>query len=70
VLSAFPNRDKGEKAMIARLDHRPILMAMALAVVVCVLLLAVTLLFAAPSVPSVDLNTAPSHSDIVRTMML
>jgi uncharacterized integral membrane protein len=56
--------------MIARLDHRPILMAMALAVVVCVLLLAVTLLFAAPNVPSVDLNTAPSHSDMVRTMML
>ena len=58
--------------MIARFEHHLILMEIALATVVCVVLLAVTLIVAAltgpPSVPSVDLNAAPPHSEIVRTM--
>ena len=58
--------------MIARFEHHLILMEIALATVVCVLLLAATLIVAAlagpPSVPSVDLNAAPSHSQIVHTM--
>jgi len=58
--------------MIARFEHHLILMQMALATVVCVLLVAVTLIVAAltgpPSMPSVDLNAAPSHSNIVQTM--
>ena len=60
--------------MIARFEHRPILTEMALATFVCVLLVAATLILAAltgpPSVPSVDLNAALSHSDTVRTMLL
>ena len=60
--------------MIARFDHRPIMMFFALATVVCVLLVALTLFVAAqaapPSIPSVDLNAAPSHSEIVKTMLL
>jgi hypothetical protein len=60
--------------MIPRFEHHPILMEMALATVVCVLLMAVTLIVAAlsgpPGVPSVDLNAAPSHSEIVRRMLL
>ncbi len=63
-----------EEVMIARFEHHPILMEVALATVVCVLLVAVTLIVAAlagpPSVPSIDPNAAPSHSDIVRTMLL
>jgi hypothetical protein len=58
--------------MIARYEHHLILMSMALAVAMCVLLVAVTLIVAAlmgpPSVPSVDLNAAPTHSQIVHTM--
>jgi hypothetical protein len=58
--------------MIARFEHHPILMEIALATVVCVLLVAATLIVAAlavpPSGPSVDLNAAPSHSHIVQTM--
>jgi hypothetical protein len=57
--------------MIARFDHRPVLMFLALATIVCVLLVALTLFVAAQAAPtSIDLNTAPSHSDIVRTMLL
>ena len=60
--------------MIARFDHRPMLMLLALATVVCVLLVALTLFVAAQaapsSIPSVDLNAAPSHSEIVQTMLL
>jgi hypothetical protein len=59
--------------MIARFEHHLILMEMALATLVCVLLVAVTLIVAAltgpPSVPSsLEPNAAPSHSEIVRTM--
>jgi hypothetical protein len=60
--------------MIARFDHRPMLMFLALATVVCVLLVAMTLFVAAQaapsSIPSVDLNAAPSHLEIVQTMLL
>jgi len=60
--------------MIARFDHRPVMMFLALATVVCVILVALTLfvaVLAAPSsIPSVDLNAAPSHSQIVQTMEL
>ena len=60
--------------MIATFEHHLILMQIALATVVCVLLVAATLIVAAltgpPSVPSVDPNAAPSHSEIVQTMLL
>jgi hypothetical protein len=60
--------------MIARFDHRPVMMFVALATVVCVILVALTLFVAAQaapsSIPSVDLNAAPSHSQIVQTMEL
>jgi len=60
--------------MIARFDHRPVMMVFALATVVCVILVALTLFVtaqAAPSsIPSVDLDAAPSHSRIVQTMEL
>ena len=60
--------------MITRFDHHPIQMFLALAIVVCVILAALTLFVAAqaapPSIPSVDLNVAPSHSQIVQTMLL
>jgi hypothetical protein len=60
--------------MIARFDHRPMLMFLALATVVCVLLVAMTLFVAAQaapsSIPSVDLNAASSHLEIVQTMLL
>ena len=70
-----PSRtEKKEEAMIASFDHRPVLMFLALATVVCVLMVALTLFVtaqAAPSsIPSVDLNAAPSHSEIVKTMLL
>ena len=52
--------------MIARFDHRPVLMFLALATVVCVLMVALTLFVSAQAVPtsgpSVDPNAAPSHS--------
>jgi hypothetical protein len=74
-MPAFPkDRDKGEKAMIARFDHRPILMTMALATVVCVLLVALTLFVAAQTVPSsgpsLNPNTHLSAVEMHRTMML
>jgi hypothetical protein len=60
--------------MNARFDHRPVLTFLALATVVCVLLVALTLYLSAQSIPSsgpsVDLDAAPSHSQIVQTMML
>jgi hypothetical protein len=53
-------------------DH-PIQMFLALAIVACVILAALTMFVAAqaaPStIPSVDLNAAPSHSQIVQTML-
>jgi hypothetical protein len=75
-MPAFPKeRDKGEKAMIARFDHRPITIAVALATVVSVLLLVVALFvtggLAAPSsLPSGTLDQIPTHSSIVQTMIL
>lgn len=60
--------------MIARFDYHPIQMFLALTIVVCVLMVALTLFVAAqaaPSnIPSVDPNAAPSHSEIVQTMLL
>ena len=60
--------------MIARFDHHPIQMFLALAIVVCVILAALTIFVAAQatpsSIPSVDLDAAPSHSQIVQTMEL
>ena len=60
--------------MIARFDHHPIQMFLALATVVCMLMVALTLFVAAQaaptSIPSVDLNAAPSHPEIVQTMLL
>jgi hypothetical protein len=61
--------------MLARFNHRPILMVVALAAVVCVLLVVATLILTAvqpspPSLPSGSLNDLPSHSSIVRTMIL
>jgi hypothetical protein len=63
-----------ERAMIARFDHRPILTAVTLATVVCVLLLMVLLLTAQTFPESVPSDSPaggpPAHSDIVQTMML
>jgi hypothetical protein len=60
--------------MIARLDHRPITITVALATVVCVLLLVVALFFteqlAPTSLPSDSPAGAPAHSDIIQTTML
>jgi hypothetical protein len=60
--------------MIARFDHRPVLMFFALATVVCVLMVVLTLFVSAQAVPSggpsVDPIAAPSHSEIVQTMLL
>ena len=60
--------------MIARFDHHPILMELALATVVCLLLLVVSLI-AAQMVPESlpgdsPAGGSPAHSDIVQTMML
>jgi hypothetical protein len=59
--------------MIARFEHHMILMEVALATLMCVLLVATALIVAAltgpPSVPSsLEPNAAPSHSQIVHTM--
>ena len=59
--------------MFATFEHHLILMQIALVTVVCVLLVAATLIVAAltgpPSVPSsLEPNAAPSHSNIVQTM--
>ena len=57
--------------MLARFNHRPILMVVALAAVVCVLLVVATLILPAvqlvpPSLPSGSLNELPSffHSEV------
>jgi hypothetical protein len=59
--------------MIARFEHHLILMEMALAALVCVVLVAVPLIVVAlvgpPSAPSVDFDAAPTHSQIVQTML-
>jgi len=72
-IARFPEERK-EEAMIARFDHRPVLMFLALATVVCVLMVALTLFVSAQAVPtsgpSVDPNAAPSHWEIVKTMLL
>jgi hypothetical protein len=47
--------------MIARFDHRPILMTMALATVVCVFLVALTLFVAAQAFPSSGPTSTPMH---------
>ena len=58
--------------MLATFEHHLILMQMALVALMCVLVVGATLIVAAltgpPSVPSVDPNAAPSHSQIVHTM--
>jgi hypothetical protein len=60
--------------MIARLEHHPILMEMALATLVCVLLVALTLFVAAQAVPasspSINPDAHPSVVEMHRTMML
>jgi hypothetical protein len=60
--------------MIARFDHRPVLMIVALAAVVCVLLVSLTLFVSAQAIPSsgpgLNPDAHPSHSEIVQTMML
>jgi hypothetical protein len=60
--------------MIARFDHHPIQMALALALVVCVLMVALTLFVAAQGVPSsgpsIDPDAHPSVVEMHRTMML
>lgn len=60
--------------MIARFDHHPMLMFLALATVVCVLLVALTLFVSVQVVPSsgpsLEPNAHPSIVDINRTMML
>jgi hypothetical protein len=60
--------------MIARFDHRPVLMFLALATVVCVLLVALTLFVSAQAVPSsgpsINPDAHPSVVDINRTMSL
>ena len=60
--------------MIAKFDHHPIQIFLALAIVVCVLMVALTLFVTAQATPSsissVDLNAAPSHSEIVQTMLV
>ena len=59
--------------MFATFEHHLIWMQMALVALMCVLLVATTLIVAAlvgpPSVPSsLEPNAAPSHSNIVQTM--
>ena len=60
--------------MIARFDHHPMLMFLALATVVCVLMVALTLFVSMQdvpsSVPSLEPNAPPSVVDINRTMIL
>jgi hypothetical protein len=63
-----------ERAMIARFDHHPMLMFLALATVVCVLLVALTLFVSAQTIPasgpSFDPGAQPSVVEMHRTMML
>ena len=60
--------------MIARFDHRPVLMVLALAIAVCVLMVALTLFVSAQAVPSgspsINPDAHPSVVDMHRTMML
>jgi hypothetical protein len=60
--------------MIARFDHRPVLMTLALATILCVLLVALTLFVSAQAVPSSSPSLEPdAHPSVVemhRTMML
>ena len=74
MLLAFPNTERKEEAMIARFDHHPIQMVLALAIAVCVLMVAPTLFVSAQAVPSsgpsLEPNAHPSVVDINRTMSL
>jgi hypothetical protein len=60
--------------MIARFDHRPVLIFLALATVLCVLLVALTLFVSAQTVPSsspiINPDAHPSVVEMHRTMML
>ena len=60
--------------MIARFDHHPMLMFLALATVVCVLMVTLTLFVSMQdvpsSIPSLEQNAPPSVVDINRTMIL
>jgi hypothetical protein len=60
--------------MIARFDHHPILMEIALATLVCVLMVTLTLFVAAQGVPSsgpsINPDAHPSVVEMHRTMML
>jgi hypothetical protein len=60
--------------MIARFDHHPIQMVLALAIAVCVLMVALTLFVSAQSVPSsspsINPDAHPSVVEMHRTMML
>jgi hypothetical protein len=60
--------------MIARFDHHPMLMFLALATVVCVLLVALTLFVSVQTIPasgpSIDPDAHPSVVEMHRTMML
>jgi len=60
--------------MIARFDHRPVLMLLALATLVCVLMVALTLFVSAQAVPSsgpsINPHAHPSVVEMHRTMML
>ena len=60
--------------MLARFDHHPMLVFLALATVVCVLLVALTLFVSAQTIPAsgpgVDPAAHPSVVEMHRTMML
>ena len=61
--------------MVTRFDHHPIQMVLALAIAVCVLMVALTLFVAAQAVPSSgpsleQPNAHPAVVDINRTMSL
>jgi hypothetical protein len=60
--------------MIARFDHRPVLMFLALATVVCVLMVVLTLFVSAQAIrssgPSIETDAHPSVVEMHKTMML
>ena len=60
--------------MIARFDHHPIQMVLALAIAVCVLMVALTLFVSAQAIPSsspsINPDAHPSVVEMHRTMML
>jgi hypothetical protein len=60
--------------MTARFDNHPMLMFLALATVVCVLLVSLRLFVSAQAIPSsgpgLNPDAHPSHSEIVQTMLL